>query len=360
MWRWNDTLCWSYGNFTPFVSFFKSDHAWGSNIFAFGGAIAGKQVLGTYPDDLKFESGPLIINNRGIVLPTTPYDALWNGVAQWFGVTDNSDLDVVLPNRNSFAGNLFTSETLYGITTTSSPTISMPPVASPPPSSAVSESTMPSNSPTPDMDIIDFQWEIPGSSGIPTQTVLIGSTVRFNWIGDHNLKISTDGSCNGEHLQVGTETGITYTFDTEGQVTFVCTFHCNAGQKVTFNVLTSMQPSASPTVSSRPSTSTNSPSSKPSVSPSKTPTVTPTQYGTCSTYTRNGSCKNVSGCIWNGTICSSSEVFREENPPTPPTPSPTLPPPSPTLPISCVSISGANDCRGMTDCDWSRGNCVQK
>ena len=358
MWRWNDTLYWSYGNLTPFVSFFKSDHGWGSNIFAFGGAIDGGKVLGTYPDDLKFGSGPLIINTRGIVLPTTPYDALWNGVAQWFGVTDDSDLDVVLPNRNSFAGNLFSSANLYGITTTSSPTISMAPVASPPPSSAVSESTMPSKSPTPDMNIIDFDWFIPGTSVIPLQTVLKGTTVRFTWSGAHNLYISTDGSCNGE-FYVGDESGTTYTFDTEGQVTFVCTLHCDSGQQmVTFDVLTSMIPSASPTVSSRPSTLTKSISSKPSVSPSKTPTVTPksqspTQYDTCSTYTGYGSCKKVSGCIWNGTICSSSEG----NPPTPPSPTP--PPPSPTLPNLCGSISGANQCKDTADCEWLKGNCVQ-
>ena len=31
-----------------------------------------------------------------------------------------------------------------------------------------------------------------------------------------------DGSCNGDLFQVGTEMGTTYTFDTEGQLTFVC------------------------------------------------------------------------------------------------------------------------------------------
>jgi hypothetical protein len=46
------------------------------------------------------------------VLPTTPYDAIWNGVAQWFGVTSNADLDIVLPNRKKFS--LFDTMTLYG------------------------------------------------------------------------------------------------------------------------------------------------------------------------------------------------------------------------------------------------------
>lgn len=88
-----------------------SDHAWGGNMFVFGGDIDGGKILGEYPTDLTDE-GPLIVNKRGVVLPTTPYDAIWNGVAQWFGVTSNADLDIVLPNRNKFT--LFDTMTLYG------------------------------------------------------------------------------------------------------------------------------------------------------------------------------------------------------------------------------------------------------
>lgn len=43
-----------------------SDHAYGSNLFTFGGKIEGRKILGQYPDDLTYETGPLIINQRGI------------------------------------------------------------------------------------------------------------------------------------------------------------------------------------------------------------------------------------------------------------------------------------------------------
>lgn len=39
---------------------------------------------------------------RGRFIPTTPWDAVWNGVAQWLGVQNDDDLDWALPNRDSF------------------------------------------------------------------------------------------------------------------------------------------------------------------------------------------------------------------------------------------------------------------
>eukprot|EP00586_Coscinodiscus_wailesii_P017163 CAMPEP_0172518280 /NCGR_PEP_ID=MMETSP1066-20121228/290722_1 /TAXON_ID=671091 /ORGANISM="Coscinodiscus wailesii, Strain CCMP2513" /LENGTH=2420 /DNA_ID=CAMNT_0013300633 /DNA_START=56 /DNA_END=7314 /DNA_ORIENTATION=- len=109
-----------------------SDHAWGGNYFVMGGNVAGKRILGTYPTTLS-DDGPHIIT-PGIVIPTTPWDAVWNGVAQWFGITNSNDLDVVLPNRNTFSGDLFTQDYLYGEglpPAPSSPTAS-PPTVSPP------------------------------------------------------------------------------------------------------------------------------------------------------------------------------------------------------------------------------------
>lgn len=64
-----------------------SDHAWGGNYFIAGGEVKGKQILGSYPDILS-EDGPLIFA-PGIVIPTLPWDSLWNGVAQWFGITSS-------------------------------------------------------------------------------------------------------------------------------------------------------------------------------------------------------------------------------------------------------------------------------
>ena len=238
--------------------------------------------MGQYPNDLTYETGPLIINQRGIgkqlcceicmsflkrlscthtlyaylVLPTTPYDALWNAVAQWFGVTDNNDLDEVLPNRNRFS--LFSAETLYGSQLiSSSPTTSTAPITSSSPSYAGNNITpRPSTSPLND-NVIDFQWNTPGSGGFLLQTVFVGDTVQFNWFGEHTVFISSEGICDGTLYEVGQITGTKYTFVSEGNVTFVCTManHCNAGHTVTFNVL-----------------STN----YPTISPSKTPTLKPT------------------------------------------------------------------------------------
>jgi uncharacterized protein (DUF1501 family) len=58
----------------------------GGNYFIAGGEVRGKKILGTYPDILS-EDGPLIFQ-PGIVIPTKPWESTWNGVAQWFGITD--------------------------------------------------------------------------------------------------------------------------------------------------------------------------------------------------------------------------------------------------------------------------------
>lgn len=91
-----------------------SDHAWGGNYFIAGGGISGGQILGRYPStfDPDIEGG--IIFQPGIVIPTTPYDAMWNGVVEWFGITDNDDMDEILPNKSTFPPNdLFTAQELY-------------------------------------------------------------------------------------------------------------------------------------------------------------------------------------------------------------------------------------------------------
>ena len=63
----------------------KSDHAWGGNYFMASGNLKGGKIFGEYPDDLT-DAGPRIVSDVGIVMPSTPWEALWNGVAQWFGV----------------------------------------------------------------------------------------------------------------------------------------------------------------------------------------------------------------------------------------------------------------------------------
>ena len=78
-----------------------TDHGWGGNYFLMGGAIKGKQMLGKFPERMaEFESD--LNMNRGRVIPTTPWESVWNGVAQWYGITDRAALAEVLPHAANF------------------------------------------------------------------------------------------------------------------------------------------------------------------------------------------------------------------------------------------------------------------
>ena len=69
-----------------------SDHAWGGNYFVAGGEVRGKRILGEYPDILSYD-GPLVFE-PGIVIPTLPWDSLWNAVAQWIGISNSNVSDI--------------------------------------------------------------------------------------------------------------------------------------------------------------------------------------------------------------------------------------------------------------------------
>jgi uncharacterized protein (DUF1501 family) len=73
-----------------------SDHAWGSNAFIIGGEVNGKRILGRYPDVLS-NDGPEVIT-PGIMIPSTPWDSVWNAVSEWFGITTD---EVSLPLTNT-------------------------------------------------------------------------------------------------------------------------------------------------------------------------------------------------------------------------------------------------------------------
>jgi uncharacterized protein (DUF1501 family) len=101
-------------NHIIFLTIFQitfSDHAWGGNYFIASGSLKGGRILGSFPSDLTIEGSEAF--EPGIVIPTTPWEALWNGVAQWFGITTSNDLNTVLPNRNKFLGDLFSQSDLY-------------------------------------------------------------------------------------------------------------------------------------------------------------------------------------------------------------------------------------------------------
>ena len=88
-----------------------TDHGWGGNYFVAGGGLRGGKILGTYPASLAalVDSG----KKRGRPVPTTPWEAVWQAVAEWVDV-DTSQMSTVLPNAANFgAGTLFTRSQLF-------------------------------------------------------------------------------------------------------------------------------------------------------------------------------------------------------------------------------------------------------
>jgi uncharacterized protein (DUF1501 family) len=87
-------------------------HGWGGHYFITGGAVKGGQILGDYPDDLSQGTGSAMSGN-GRAIPTTSWDQIWNGIAQWYGV-EEMDMDQVLPNRKNFPkSSLFAESDLF-------------------------------------------------------------------------------------------------------------------------------------------------------------------------------------------------------------------------------------------------------
>ena len=94
-----------------------SDHGWGGNYFVFGGDVKGGNILGKYPRSF-LESDESNIG-RGRLMPSRSWDSLWFGVAQWFGITNQLDLDETLPNSQNFGCDLFTDTDLFNSGTNS-------------------------------------------------------------------------------------------------------------------------------------------------------------------------------------------------------------------------------------------------
>ena len=82
-----------------------SDHAWGGNHFALGGAVAGGYVFGNkaqgyYPD---FQNLATIDTGQGRLIPGVAVDEYARDLLKWFGIS-NTDLDYVLPAFSSRFG----------------------------------------------------------------------------------------------------------------------------------------------------------------------------------------------------------------------------------------------------------------
>ncbi|MEM6470901.1 MAG: DUF1501 domain-containing protein [Planctomycetota bacterium] len=79
-----------------------SDHGWGGNQIVMGGGIRGGDVYGEYP--LSLASGNPLDVGRGRLIPTLSVDEFAAELVMWMGISNNEDLETVLPNIRNFYG----------------------------------------------------------------------------------------------------------------------------------------------------------------------------------------------------------------------------------------------------------------
>jgi uncharacterized protein (DUF1501 family) len=77
-----------------------SDHAWGGHHLVLGGAVAGGDFYGRFPD-LAF-GGPDDAGSDGVWIPTTAIEQYGATLATWFGVSA-AGLSSVFPNTGRFS-----------------------------------------------------------------------------------------------------------------------------------------------------------------------------------------------------------------------------------------------------------------
>jgi uncharacterized protein (DUF1501 family) len=76
-----------------------TDHAWGGNMMAMGGAVNGGSIYGTYPS-LALNGNSQLIHN-GTIIPDTATDSIFAELAMWYGISV-SDLVSLFPNLGNF------------------------------------------------------------------------------------------------------------------------------------------------------------------------------------------------------------------------------------------------------------------
>tara|TARA_R110002049_G_scaffold4601_5_gene32143 strand:+ start:209782 stop:211509 length:1728 start_codon:yes stop_codon:yes gene_type:complete len=86
-----------------------SDHAWGGNHIIMGGGMGtkgtGGKIYGKYPTNLALPTDPVVGNldvGQRRLIPTTAVDEFAAEMARWYGIDDQADLSVVLPNIGEF------------------------------------------------------------------------------------------------------------------------------------------------------------------------------------------------------------------------------------------------------------------
>jgi cullin-associated NEDD8-dissociated protein 1 len=88
-----------------------TDHAWGGNYFLLGGGVSGGTIHGQYPTSFLSSNEVTVLRNR--LMPTTSWEAVWHGIAQWLDVPA-AQMGYVLPNAANFPSTqLFRKEDLF-------------------------------------------------------------------------------------------------------------------------------------------------------------------------------------------------------------------------------------------------------
>ena len=83
-----------------------TDHGWAGNHLLAGGSVRGGRLLGAFPSSLVIDASDKL-QRRGLFIPTTSWEAIFNAHAQWLGV-EALLLPMVLPNAGNFKGGLLT------------------------------------------------------------------------------------------------------------------------------------------------------------------------------------------------------------------------------------------------------------
>ena len=203
-----------------------TDHAWAGNMLILGGGLNGSRILGQYPSGLDTDAEAR--TSRGRLIPTMPWEAMWDPIVQWFGV-EPANLGTVLPNRGNFGecactgacdpddafiftpgkavteamcgagggvwtSSLVTMEGLFGDGTAHKDVVDASPPSPPSPPPAISD---PANCPSGCCTVLytgspgekcmpvpiwDFSsWSHPGGGSVTTVTHSLCGAVKFNW-----------------------------------------------------------------------------------------------------------------------------------------------------------------------------------
>jgi uncharacterized protein (DUF1501 family)/uncharacterized protein (DUF1800 family) len=98
---WDDVAVLTVSDFGRTISSngLGTDHGWGGNMVLLGGGVDGGKFMGKFPHKLG-DDGELNIG-RGRVIPSTSWEAVWKGLAEWLDVPADK-LDEVLPNLKNF------------------------------------------------------------------------------------------------------------------------------------------------------------------------------------------------------------------------------------------------------------------